>query len=52
MTGAVIWRVARWVLLLAFAAFFLLPLLALLDFSTKVPGTGERTGEAWRAPWC
>lgn len=39
----------RTVLLLAFAAFFLLPLLALLDFSTKVPATGERTAAAWRA---
>ncbi|WP_244931844.1 ABC transporter permease subunit [Nocardioides sp. W7] len=48
MTGSVSWRVLRGVLLLAFAAFFVLPLLALLDFSTKVPGTGERTGEAWR----
>ena len=49
MTGPRVWRVARWLLLLAFAAFFLLPLVALLDFSTKVPGTGQRTGAAWRA---
>ncbi|SDD48934.1 ABC transporter permease [Nocardioides lianchengensis] len=48
MTGSTTWRVLRWVLLLAFGLFFLLPLAALLDFSTKVPGTGERTGEAWR----
>jgi len=47
--GPRVWRVARWLLLLAFAAFFLLPLVALLDFSTKVPGTGQRTGAAWRA---
>ena len=39
----------RVVLLLVFAAYFLLPLIALLDFSTKVPGTDERTGEAWRS---
>jgi len=49
VTGPVLWRIARWVLLLAFAAFFLLPLVALLDFSTKVPGTGVRTGDSWRA---
>ena len=49
MTGPVLWRIARWVLLLAFAAFFLLPLVALLDFSTKVPGTGVRTSDSWRA---
>jgi putative spermidine/putrescine transport system permease protein len=42
-------RVVRWVLLLAFAAFFAIPLLALLDFSTKDLFTGERTGAAWRA---
>lgn len=49
MTGAGAWRVVRWLLLLVFAAFFLLPLVAMLDFSTKVPGTGERTGAAWRS---
>ena len=43
------WRVVRWVLLLAFGVFFLLPLVALLDFSTTVPATGERTGAAWSA---
>ena len=47
--GPALWRVVRWLLLLAFTAFFLVPLLALLDFSTKVPGTGERTGASWRA---
>jgi len=49
VTGAARWRASRWLLLLVFAAFFLLPLVALLDFSTKVPGTGQRTGAAWRA---
>jgi putative spermidine/putrescine transport system permease protein len=42
------WRVLRVFLLLVFASYFLLPLIALLDFSTKVPGTEERTSEAWR----
>jgi putative spermidine/putrescine transport system permease protein len=49
VTGSALWRASRWLLLLVFAAFFLLPLVALLDFSTKVPGTGERSGTAWRA---
>ncbi len=40
----------RWLLLLVFAAFFLLPLVALLDFSTKVPGTGRAArAHSWRA---
>jgi putative spermidine/putrescine transport system permease protein len=45
---AVVWRVLRWVLLLAFAAFFAAPLLALLNFSTKDVVTKERTGAAWQ----
>ena len=49
MTGAVVWRVLRWVLLLAFATFFAIPLLALLNFSTKDTITKERTGAAWQA---
>ena len=49
MTGARTWGLLRWSLLLAFTAFFLLPLVALLDFSTKLPATGERTSEFWRA---
>ena len=49
MTGSSLWRLVRWFLLLLFAGFFLLPLLALLDFSTKVPGSGVRTGAYWRA---
>jgi putative spermidine/putrescine transport system permease protein len=40
-------RVARGLLVLAFATFFLLPLVALLDFSTEVRG-GGRTAENWR----
>ena len=49
MTGSLPWRMLRWFLLLLFAVFFMLPLLALLDFSTKVPGTGVRTGDYWRS---
>lgn len=48
-TGAptVAWRVARGLMILAFGVFFLLPLVALLDFSTTIPGTDQRTGAAW-----
>jgi putative spermidine/putrescine transport system permease protein len=37
----------RWSVLVLLGAFFLLPLLAMLDFSTKGPG-GGRTLTAWR----
>lgn len=40
------WRVARVVMLGLFAAIFLVPLYAMLDFSTREIG-GGRTGEAW-----
>jgi putative spermidine/putrescine transport system permease protein len=43
------WTVTRWVLLLLFGVFFALPLLALLNFSTRDVITKERTGQAWRA---
>jgi putative spermidine/putrescine transport system permease protein len=43
------WTVTRWVLLLLFGAFFALPLLALLNFSTRDVITKERTAQAWRA---
>jgi putative spermidine/putrescine transport system permease protein len=46
--GRVAWQVARVVLLLLFAAFFLLPLVALLNFSTTDPLTDTRTWAAWR----
>ena len=49
MTGTVAWRVLRWLLLVVFAAFFAIPLLALLNFSTKDPFTRERSGAAWQA---
>ena len=47
-TGTRAGRVLRVVVLLAFAAYFLMPLLAMLDFSTRARGgdTG-RTWEAW-----
>lgn len=49
MSGAAVWRVLRWLLLLLFAAFFAVPLLALLNFSTKDTVTKDRSGAAWRA---
>ena len=42
-------RLVRTLLLLVFAAFFVVPLVSLLNFSTKDVFTGERTGAAWRA---
>lgn len=42
------WRLTRWSLLLLFAVFFVVPLYAMLDFSTQQTG-GGRTGEAWAA---
>jgi len=45
--SAALWRATRVVLLLAFAVFFLVPLLALLDFSTTDLATGGRTAAAW-----
>jgi putative spermidine/putrescine transport system permease protein len=47
LVSAVVWRVARLVLLLAFAVFFLVPLLALLDFSTTDLVTRGRTLTPW-----
>ena len=41
-------QVLRWVVLALAAAFFLVPLLAMLDFSTRTP-TGGRSGEDWAA---
>ncbi len=42
-------RVLRGVLLLLFAAFFLVPLYSMLDFSTRDLINGGRTGKAWAA---
>jgi len=41
-------RVGRGLLWLLFAAFFVVPLLSMLDFSTRDPA-GGRTGRAWSA---
>jgi putative spermidine/putrescine transport system permease protein len=49
MTPSPTWRVTRVVLLVLFAAFFVLPLLALLDFSTTDVISKGRTGDAWAA---
>ncbi|MDP3894250.1 ABC transporter permease [Nocardioides sp.] len=46
--SALVGRVVRGTLMLLFAVFFVLPLVALLDFSTKRPGVDGRTGEPWR----
>jgi putative spermidine/putrescine transport system permease protein len=48
MTGTTTWRTVRLLLLAAFAVFFVVPLYAMLDFSTRATG-GGRTGEAWAA---
>jgi putative spermidine/putrescine transport system permease protein len=44
---SVAWRGFRVVMLLAFGVFFLAPLLALLNFSTRDTVTKARTGAAW-----
>ncbi len=41
-------RILRPLAFLLFAVFFLFPLYAMADFSTRVPGTGTRTLAAWR----
>jgi putative spermidine/putrescine transport system permease protein len=41
--------VFRWLLLALFALFFSVPLLAMLDFSTRDLRNGGRTWQAWRA---
>ncbi len=47
MRESTTWRVTRGVLLALFGLYFIVPLLSMLDFSTrKVGGTG-RTGSAW-----
>jgi putative spermidine/putrescine transport system permease protein len=42
------WRITRWLLMVPFALFFLVPLLAMLDFSTRRIGSGGRTWQAWQ----
>lgn len=46
MTPSRTWRATRIVLLALFAAFFVIPLYSMLDFSTRQTG-GGRTGDAW-----
>lgn len=48
MTPGPTWRVVRVLLLVLYGVFFLVPLYAMLDFSTRVRG-GGRTGEPWSA---
>jgi len=45
--GSIAWRVVRVVALLAFAVFFLVPLLSMADFSTRVVGGTGRTAQPW-----
>jgi putative spermidine/putrescine transport system permease protein len=46
MRPSMTWRVGRVALLSLFAIYFLVPLYAMLDFSTRAIG-GGRTGQAW-----
>jgi putative spermidine/putrescine transport system permease protein len=47
MNTSIAWRTTRVVLLLLFGLFFVVPLLAMLDFSTRAIGGEGRTGQAW-----
>ena len=49
MTAGPTWRVVRVLLLVLYGVFFLVPLYAMLDFSTRGTGGAGRTGEAWTA---
>ena len=49
MTPGPTWRAVRVLLLVLYALFFLVPLYAMLDFSTRKTGGEGRTGEAWTA---
>ncbi len=42
-----LWKGVRWASLVAFALFFAVPLVSMLDFSTRVTGSTDRTGQAW-----
>jgi putative spermidine/putrescine transport system permease protein len=42
------WRITRWVLMAPFALFLVVPLLAMLDFSTRKIGGHGRTWDAWQ----
>ena len=50
VTRARTWGLLRWSLLLAFTAFFLLPLMALLDFSTSCATGGGPANSGGRSP--
>jgi putative spermidine/putrescine transport system permease protein len=49
VTTSIRWRITRVFLLLIFAAFFVIPLYAMADFSTRGAQGAPRTGEAWTA---
>jgi putative spermidine/putrescine transport system permease protein len=49
MSAPWVGRLVRWAVLLAFAAFFFLPLWSLLDFSTRDFVNDARTWDHWRA---
>ncbi len=42
-----LWKAVRWGSLVAFGLFFAVPLISMLDFSTRVTGSTDRTGQAW-----
>lgn len=44
----VVGRIARWVVLVLFAIFFLFPLVAMADFSTSKLGSKGRTFQPWK----
>lgn len=44
-----VWRVGRWVLLGLFAVYFVVPLVSMLDYSTRdLAAPGTRTAQAWQ----
>jgi putative spermidine/putrescine transport system permease protein len=47
VSGSMVWRVVQAVALVVFGVFFLVPLLSMLDFSTRVIGGGGRTLQPW-----
>lgn len=47
MRASTTWRLTRMVALALFAVFFFLPLLSMVDFSTRVIGSDQRTAQPW-----
>ena len=47
MRGSLAWRVTKVVAYVVFGLFFLVPLLSMLDFSTRALNGGGRTGQFW-----